>query len=555
MIKRSYFLEPVSKLENDRPDPDASSAAATRERCGDLKIFLGGTPIGHYVFVACVVVLCVLVSAVLENLLPMPLPNLSLVFLTGVLIVASRTSLSPALAMAGTSFLAYNFFFTEPRFSFDMHDTGEIVSVFFFLAMAIIGGNLANRLRAQVAALRATNDQSQMLLSLNNKLAGAPDPVAVRRAAVQAITVFEQTPVCLLTAESADDRLEITDSAPESVALDHEERAAAEWSFKHKRPSGYQSDTLTSVGWRFLPLDLDGTRYGVLGVEFSTLQTRPSSEQLLLLDALANQVIFALARTRLTSSLQQARVAEETERLRASLLSSVSHDLRTPLSSMIGAASSLKELDTQLSPEDKQELLDALLTEGQRLNRYIENLLDMTRLGHGTLKLQRDWVALADLVAAALRRTRALLTDVTVMRDFADNLPLLYVHPALIEQALINVLENAGRFSPKGGEVRISARPEHEGLLITVTDQGPGIPKAQRQKVFDMLFTGGGSDQGPHGSGLGLAICYGMVGAHGGSIEALAGPQGKGTTIAIHLPVRELPSHAEDTSHNEHDKR
>jgi two-component system, OmpR family, sensor histidine kinase KdpD len=252
-------------------------------------------------------------------------------------------------------------------------------------------------------------------------------------------------------------------------------------------------------------------------------------------------VALALARTRLVGSLQQARVAEETERLRAALLSSVSHDLRTPLASMIGAASSLRELGDQLSASDKRELLDAVLSEGERLNRYIQNLLDMTRLGHGTLKLERDWIALNDIVAAALRRCRELLSNLHVVRSIPHDLPLLYVHPALIEQALVNVIENAARFSPPEGEIRITARNENGELLIEISDQGPGIPPEQRRQVFDMFFTGGEGDRGRHGSGLGLAICHGMVGAHGGRIEALPGPRDRGTTIAIHLPLLDMP--------------
>src|SRR5680860_1238638 len=386
------------------------------------------TPVGHYVLAAWAVVLCVLISLVLEGLLPLPLPNLSLVFLTGVLIVAARTSLIPALAAAGMSFLAYNFFFIEPRWTFTIYETDQIVTVFFFLVMAIIGSQLASRLRAQLSALRATNDQSQMLLTLNKKLAESPDPNAVWRAAVETIAAFERAPVCLLTADPANNGLDIAASAPQAIVLDDKERAAANWTYKHARASGYQSDTLTSVGWRFLPLNLGETCYGVLGVKLAELPNHAPPEQLLLLDALANQVVLTLARTRLTASLEQARVAEETERLRSSLLSSVSHDLRTPLASMIGSASSLKELAAQLSDADKQELLDAVLSEGQRLNRYIENLLDMTRLGHGGLKLQRDWVAVADIVASALRRTRELFTEINVVRDIQDNLPLLYAH-------------------------------------------------------------------------------------------------------------------------------
>ncbi|HET8702223.1 MAG TPA: sensor histidine kinase KdpD, partial [Nitrococcus sp.] len=506
----------------------------------------------HYRYAMFVVALCVAVSAVLERVLPLSPPNLPLVFLTGVLIVAARTSLPPALVAAGMSSLAFNFFFTEPRLTFSIYHSGEIVTQFVFLVVAIIGGKLASRLRAQVAALRATNEQSQALLGLSKRLTEAPDPIAVRRVAVETIAAFERVPVCLLMSASEPSDLSIVAAAPKPVVLDDKERAAASWALEHGHASGYHSETLPSIGWRFLPLKLEETCYGVLGVKLSKLPARPSTEQLLLLDTIANQVTLTLARTELTSSLERARVAEETERLRSALLSSVSHDLRTPLSSMIGSASTLRDLGERLSDADKRELLDAVLGEGQRLNRYIENLLDMTRLGYGTLKLERDWVTLADIVAAALRRTRELLEGLRVVRDIPADLPLLYVHPALIEQALVNVIENAARFSPAGGEVLISGRREQDRLLITVTDQGPGIPEQDRKRVFDMFFSGEGGDTGRHGSGLGLAICHGMIGAHGGSIEALAGPGGRGTTIAIRLPVYDLPEAPEEERADDH---
>lgn len=495
-----------------------------------------------YAYALFVVAISVAISAVLALTLPLALANLSLVLLTGVLIVAARSSLAPALTAAVLSSLAFNFFFMEPIFGFGIvMYPSELIAILLFLSVAVIGSNLANRLRTQVAALRATNEQSQALLALSKQLAEASDPAAVHKAAVGAIAEFERVPVCLLTAGAEAGDMALVASAPGAVALDTRSRTAAAWAFEHGRVGGYLSETLPGVGWRFVPLALEDSRYGVLGVKLDELPIRPRSEQLLLLEALANQVTLTLARTQLTSNLERARVAEETERLRSALLSSVSHDLRTPLSSMIGSASTLRDLGDRLSEADKHEMLDAVMSEGRRLNRYIENLLDMTRLGYGTLKLQRDWATLADIVAAVLQRTREVLEGLNVVRDIPADLPLLYVHPALIEQALVNVIDNAARFSSPGDELRIAAREEQGRLVISVTDQGPGIPEADRLRVFDMFFTGGDGDTGLQGSGLGLAICQGMVGAHGGSIEALPGPGGRGTTIAIRLPLTELP--------------
>lgn len=500
----------------------------------------------YYLYALTVVAICVAISAALALALPLAMPYLLLIFLIGVLIVAARSSLLPALTAAFASWLAFNVFFMEPSFGLGSYPVGELIALIVFLIVAVFGSNFANRLRIQVAALRATNAQSQALLALSKKLVEAPEPAVVRRAAVEAIAQFERVPVCLLTADTGSGSLDVVASAPAELTLDDESREAALWAFEHSHSSGYLSETWSAVGWRFVPLVLKENRYGVLGVKFDELPIRPRSEQLLLLDALANQVALSLARTRLASHLEQARVAEETERLRSALLSSVSHDLRTPLSSMIGSASTLRDFGDRLSEEDQREMLDAILSEGRRLNRYIENLLDMTRLGYGTLNLHRDWVTLADIVASALQRTREMFAGLHVVRDIPADLPLLYVHPALIEQALVNVLENAARFSSPGDELRIAARQERGQMLMTVTDQGPGIPEADRTRVFDMFFTGGGGDTGPQGSGLGLAICKGMIGAHGGSIEALAGPDGRGTTIAIRLPLSELPDESSE---------
>ncbi|MBT2788427.1 MULTISPECIES: ATP-binding protein [unclassified Halomonas] len=251
--------------------------------------------------------------------------------------------------------------------------------------------------------------------------------------------------------------------------------------------------------------------------------------------------------------LSAARLAEEQERLRSALLSSVSHDLRTPLASIIGAASSLRTLDAQLSQQDRFALLDGVLSESERLNRYIQNLLDMTRLGHGDMRIERDWVAFDDLVTSALKRLGSALEGFQVAKNWPNNLPLLYVNPALIEQALVNVLENAARFSPLNGRITIEAQcsdensgGDHPVLQFSVSDQGPGIPAALRERVFDMFVTGNEGDRSLHGSGLGLAICRGVLGAHAGQIHASPGPDGAGTRITMTLPLSAASKEAED---------
>ncbi|MEO6104674.1 MAG: ATP-binding protein, partial [Pseudoxanthomonas sp.] len=244
-------------------------------------------------------------------------------------------------------------------------------------------------------------------------------------------------------------------------------------------------------------------------------------------------------RTRLVSDLETARVGNETERLRSALLSSVSHDLRSPLSSMIGSASSLASYSDAMSAEDRKSLLDTIQLEGERLDRYIQNLLDMTRLGHDGLTLNRDWIGVDELVGSATGRLLRYQPEVKLQIHIDPALKPIWVHPALVEQAVFNVLENAAKFSPPGVAVEIDARLVEGKLRIDVRDHGPGIPEQERARIFDMFYSVERGDRGRHGTGLGLTISQGMIGAHGGSVEALAGSDGRGTLIRITLPLIE----------------
>ncbi|GHC23079.1 two-component sensor histidine kinase [Kushneria pakistanensis] len=482
------------------------------------------------------------------------LANLSLVFLTGVLLTATLSGTRAAMLSAVLSALIYNFFFTEPRLSLAMIQRDQLLTVFFFFVVAMIGGQLAGRARRQLIALRASRDQTRRLLQFSRALAAAPDQDSVRTTGVTALADWLQVPAVYLAREAGDETLQVLAAHPGGVVLDPVARQAADWTWHHQRPSGHGSQTLAGQRWRFIALVEKARILGVVGLALGD-QEAPPYDQEVLIDTLISQLGMAMARTRLVSDLGAARLAEENERLRSALLSSVSHDLRTPLASIIGAAGALRTLDDQLSREDKQELLDGVLSESERLDRYIQNLLDMTRLGHGTLRIERDWVTLSDLVNAALARLSTALNGITLVRDWPEDLPLLYVHPALLEQALVNVIENAIRFSPPQGRIVIRAARLADMLVIRISDEGPGIPEALREQVFDMFFTGGAGDRGRHGSGLGLAICRGMVGAHGGSINAEASPDGHGTCIVIHLPLVDRHDHADHDEREPLDER
>lgn len=470
------------------------------------------------------------VSSVLD------LPNISLVFLAAVLLVAVRTSTGPALASSILSFLAYDFLFITPSFSLSIQREEDVLTLLFFLLMSALTGNLAARQRRQMQALRETQEETSELLDLSRKLTAATDRQAVISAAGQHLSGWQELEICLLDRDGPNGW-----KVQSGIAqLSEPERAAADWAWQHDQPAGHGTGTLPSSRWWWYPLSGEDGPLALLGVSARTGQDFTAQRRRLLI-ALSQPLAQALARAQLADDLEAARLHGETEQLRSALLASVSHDLRTPLTAMRGSIDSLLALGEAIPLEDRRELLEGTRDEAERLDRYIQNLLDMTRLGHGALKLARDWVSPGDIVGSALNRLRAVMAPLQVQTLLPAELPLLYVHAALIEQALVNVLENAARFSPVNGRLELEAGAIDGELFFAVSDEGPGIPEEERAKIFDMFYTAARGDRGGQGTGLGLAICQGMVGAHGGRISVGQGIDGHGTCITLYLPLQAQP--------------
>ena len=467
----------------------------------------------------------------------LPLPNISLVFLAAVLLVAVRSSLGPSLVCAALSFLTYDFLFIPPNFSFSIQREEDVLTLLFFLLMAALTGNLAARQRRQLQALRDTQEETSELLDLSRKLTAATDRQAVISAAAHHLQGWNELDLCLVNRDGQGG-WKVETGGP--LTLTEAERAAADWAWQHDQPAGMGTGTLPLGRWWWWPLSVEDGPLALLGVSAKP-GLELSGQRRRLLTALSQPLAQALARAQLAQDLESARLHGETEQLRSALLASVSHDLRTPLTSMRGSIDSLLALGEAIPLEDRRELLEGTRDEAERLDRYIQNLLDMTRLGHGALKLARDWVSPGDIVGSALGRLRAVLAPLQVSTDVPPELPLLYVHAALIEQALVNVLENAARFSPPHGRLQLSAGVSGNQLFFAVADEGPGIPEDERAKIFDMFYTAARGDRGGQGTGLGLAICQGMVGAHGGHIKVADGIEGRGTCITLFLPLPTQP--------------
>jgi two-component system sensor histidine kinase KdpD len=484
------------------------------------------------------------------------LGDLSMVFIVAVVLVAARTRMAAAVLAAGLCFLAYNFFFIEPRFTLFIGARQGVATVFLFLIAALVAGRLASQLRMQVLALRAANAHATALQGLGRQLSAAADLGEVLQAGRAALERHLGAGAWLRVG-TADASVEVFSHSATLADID---RAAVDWVLSHGQPAGRSTDTLAGAAWWWLPLrEEQGTSsqagegvIGVMGLRFGADVRRLSHAQRRLAEAMADDIAQAALRARLVADLEKARVSNETERLRSALLSSVSHDLRSPLAAMIGSAGSLASYSDAMSAEDRKNLLDTILVEGERLDRYIQNLLDMTRLGHTGLSLKRDWIGVDELIGSATGRLRRYQPAVRLQVDVAPALPPIWVHPALVEQALFNVLENAAKFSPPGEAIDIRAQLVHgmdddrgvsrrELLQLDVRDRGPGIPEDERGRIFDMFYSVERGDRGRHGTGLGLTIAQGMVGAHGGVVAALPGPDGRGTVIRITLPLMTPP--------------
>lgn len=468
--------------------------------------------------------------------------NLSLILLTAVLAVAVRTRMAVAVYTAVLCFLGYNFFFTSPRHTLRIADADDVLAVSLFLVVALVCSRLATRLASQVESLRAAQARSRALLDLGQRLAGSNGIEGLRRIGAEALAQALHAQVAILVREGGDEPLRVVASAP-ATAIAPVDLAAADWSERHALPADHLAGAISAAGGWVVPLGDADHRVGVAWLYFQRLPGEPDPDRRGLALAMARDLGLALERARLAEALEQARVQGETERLRNALLSSVSHDLRSPLASMIGAAGTLASYEEQLPREERRELMQAILDEGLRLDRYIQNLLDMTRLGHGALKLNRDWVDAGEIVVAAVDRLRRLFPQLCVQTVLPHDTVLLYVHAALIEQALFNVLENAAHFSPPQAPVRVVVTATASQLCIEVVDRGPGIPEEERSRIFDMFHSVSRGDRGNKGTGLGLSICRGMIGAHGGSVEALPGTGG-GAVLRITLPRPPEPEDA-----------
>lgn len=477
----------------------------------------------------------------LSNWNAVPGGAISVLYLAAVLVTGARYGLGPSLAAGVLGSCAYNFFYTPPYYTLAISQPEDIVSVAVFLLGALFTGSLASRLKAQVEAMRAAQRRTATLYDFARKIASASNTDDVLWAAAFHIAATLDCHSLILMPDDTG-ALQQVQGHPTIADLDARAEGAARWAFEKNEPAGAGSATLPMSEWLFVPLATSGATLGVVGVRFRDRQRGLDPETRRLLIAVEDQVAVAVERTRLAQDLANARVSAESEMLRGALLNSVSHDLRTPLVTVIGAISSLAETEGTLSPSDRSELMATALDEARRLDRYIQNLLDMTRLGHGALAPKRVAVDLREILGVVRNDLKRVLARHSLVIETPRDLPALHVDPVLIGQAIANVVENAAKYAPEGTVIGISARRDGAMAEIAVTDEGSGIPEAERERVFDVFHRVADGDLRPAGTGLGLAIVKGLVEAHDGTVAAAAGPAGRGTAIVIRLPLAPFSS-------------
>lgn len=465
----------------------------------------------------------------------LPVASLAVIYLVGVLAVGMRQGTGGAVAASILSFLAYNFFFTQPYFSLEVRAEESIIALLVFVISALFTGSLAGRLKRQVESMRVTQARTETLYDFARKIASAGTTDDVLWAGVAHIAHTVGCDALILMPDDSGTLQQVQGFPSIEEDLDPTSQAAALWSFQKNTPAGAGTDTLPLAPWLFLPLATQGQPMGVIGVRFADPARRLDPETRRLLAAVEDQVAVAVERIKLEDALDRARLGSEIEKLRAALLNSVSHDLRTPLVTVIGALSAVR--DGGLGPEQDRALIAEALDEARRLDRFVGNLLGMTRLGHGALIPRAAAITIDELISRARSDLARPLLPFTVETRIAPGTPPVWVDPILIGQALGNLLENATKYAPEGSTIRLIAAPAAQGASLIVTDDGPGIPLAERERVFDLFHRVAQGDGHPAGTGMGLAIVKGMVEANGGSVAAIDPPGGRGGAIRLTLPA------------------
>jgi two-component system sensor histidine kinase KdpD len=494
-----------------------------------------------YLLAGAVVALC----TVVVKLLTLDLSTTVMVYLLGVIAVALRGRRGPAVLASILSASALNFFFIPPLYTLELANPLYWITVAVLAATGMIVSTLVVRVSHQADAARQRELRTVTLYSMSKDLAAVSTITQATELAKQHFGRVLDCDVFVLLPDAGGRITAQVGPAAGSPTPSPgpQDLAVAQWVLEHAQFAGLGTDTLPATPWLFAPLGASGSCLGVLGLR--PHNQRPlAPDQVQLLTTLAALVAGALERIKLSDQVRQTQVQVEAEKMRSALLSSVSHDLRSPLTGIIGAAGTLAESGDTLTPQVRYELLQTISDEAERVNRLVGNLLDMTRLESGQVMPSREWLPVEELIGSAVQRCSKRLADHAVKVNLPDDLPMLHADSVLMEQVLVNLLDNAAKYSPANSKIDMSARADATAITVTVADRGPGVPPDQREHIFEKFVRGRDAARKP-GVGLGLAICRAVVAAHGGRIWVDDRPGG-GAVFSFSLPREAEPAVTED---------
>ena len=472
------------------------------------------------------------------------LPNLSLVFLTAVLFSALRYGLWPSIYASLLSVAVYNFFFLPPLYTFTIADPANVLSLVFFLVVALIVSNLTAQKQRQAERVAVRAKLTADLYGFSRKIAGIGSLEDLLWVVTHQIAAMLKCDVVLLLPDA--DGLRVRAGYPPEDRLDEADMAAAEWTRANDRAAGHGADTLPGGRRLFLPLKTQAGPVGVVGIQ---REQPPVGDERRLLDALLDQAAVAVERARLADDVDRVRLQAETERLRNALLTSISHDLRTPLASIIGGLSSLKSYGETYDARTRLDLVSTAHDEAERLNRFVGNLLDMTRLEAGAIRPRLEAIDIGEVVGVALGRAQPLLSRHKPEVDLPEDLPMVKADFVLLEQVFFNLLDNAAKYTPQDSGIRIAGYSSGESVTLEVIDEGAGIPSRSADAIFEKFTRLEAGDRTRAGTGLGLAICRGFVEAMGGSVTAGNRQDRSGAVFTITLMAADSVGAPQEVAH------
>jgi two-component system sensor histidine kinase KdpD len=536
LVKRSFLDEIVRASEEIDVYVISGLEPATRTDRHEAPVPRRPAPLSGYAWSIGVVTLATVIDWFVFAA-PQLLPDVVMTYLLGIVIVAMRFGYGPSLFAAVISVLAFDFFFIPPTFTFAVSDLRHIVTFSVMFVVAAVISNLTKRIRDQADAARYGERRTASLFAVSRELAKAQSREQMLKAATRQMREVFDAQIAILLPNAHGD----LEAVPDSDALTSTDKdlGVAQWVLTHQKPAGAGTDTLPSTRATFIPLRGSRRRTGILAIVPANPSRLRDPDDRQLLDTFAGLVGSAVERFDLADEARRAQLRMETEQLRNALLSSVSHDLRTPLAVVTGATSTLLDPSAPKDEATRRELLETAHEEALRLSRLVQNLLDMTRLEAGALKLKKEMQPIEEVVGAALNRMENRLQGRTVTTSIPDELPLVPIDSALIEQVLINLLENATKYTPAGTAIDVSARTEgDDAILVEVADHGPGIAPEDQERVFDKFYRVREREGG--GVGLGLTICRGIVEAHGGRMWVMPS-EGGGASFRFTLPIAVAP--------------